>query len=283
MQTIKTRAATEMKKSIYGLTILDRELFVVSEKCSEVEVYDSTRFTFSRRWNLKELIRPLDIASSNRLNCLYVNDYKVRDQSKEIFRVDPNGILIKSWSTGDDYGDSLSVTDESNVILTVLLKNKLNEYSPDGRLIREINLSSEAYIRNPARAVKVANGQFVVSHGFDDDELHRVCLVDADGKLQKSFGGRCGTTLGQLNYPISISVSGYGFVMVADRWNCRVLMLDSDLEFRKEILSKEKHGLRYPLRILLDESNNRLFVADNELDAEKKIFGDGQVLVFEFI
>ena len=39
----------------------------------------------------------------------------------------------------------------------------------------------------------------MVSHGYGDDDLHRVCVVDADGKLKKSFGGKCGSTIGQMN------------------------------------------------------------------------------------
>ena len=62
--------------------------------------------------------------------------------------------------------DRLSVTDESNIILTVYEKNKLNEYSPDGQLIREINLSSDAGICHPRHAIKLSNGHFVVSHGL---------------------------------------------------------------------------------------------------------------------
>ena len=74
----------------------------------------------------------------------------------------------------------------------------------------------------------------------DGDDLHRVCVVDADGKLKKSFGGKRGSTIGQMNRPVYLSVDGNGFVMVADRGNSRVLLLDSDLEFKREILSKGK-------------------------------------------
>ena len=157
----------EESKDICGLTILDKELFVVSEKSSEVEVYDSMKFSFSRQWNLRELISPRDIASCNRNKCLYIFNYKSINQSKEILRVDPNGKLIKKWSTGDDYGWGLSVTDESNVILSVYMKNKLNEYSPDGQLIREINLSLDAGIRYPCHAIKLTNGHFAVCYGSD--------------------------------------------------------------------------------------------------------------------
>ena len=104
----------------------------------------------------------------------------------------------------------------------------------------------------------------MVCQGFyeDDDDLHRVCIVDADGKILKSFGGKRGSTIGETDTPNYLTVDGNGFVMVADLANSRILLLDSDLTFKKEIIIKE-HGLRCPVRILLDESNYRLFVADS--------------------
>ena len=124
------------------------------------------------------------------------------------------------------------------------MKNKLNEYSPDGQLIREINLSLDADIRHPYHAIKLTNGHFAVCHGASYGDLHNVCTVDADGKLKKSFGGKSGSTVGQMDCPVYLSVDGNGFVMVADRMNSRVLLLDSDLKFQREILTKAKHGLR---------------------------------------
>ena len=177
----------------------------------------------------------------------------------------------------------MSVTDDSNVILAVYNKNKLNEYSPDGQLVREVILSSDAGIGHLRHAIRLSNDHFVVSHGFSRDDLHRVCVVDADGKLEKSFGGKCGSSIGQMDYPVHLSVDGNGFVMVADRRNTRVLLLDPDLKFKRVILSKEgKYGLQNPYRILLDESNGRVFVADNGWDSEKGIFTDGRILIFDF-
>ena len=271
VQTIKSKAATKKRKPIYGVAVLDKELFVVS---SEVEVYDSMKFSLKFLLKLKELILPKDIGSCSRNQCLYIFDFKCEDRSKEILRVDPSGKLIKTWSTGDDYG-RLSVTYESNVIFIVHSKSQLYEYSSDGQLIREISLLSDADIHHPYYAIKLTNGHFVVSHGdFAEGGLHRVCVVDEDGKLIKSFGGTPGSTVGQLNHPNYLSVDGKGYVMVADRMTSRVLLLYSDLEFKREILSKEKHGLRHPTSILLDEPSGRLFVVDNELGSE------GRILIF---
>ena len=227
---------------------------------------------------MKDLIDPRDIGSCNRNKCLYIFDFKVSlSQSKEILRVDPTGSVIRKWSTGKSYGFGLSVTYDSSVLLTVYNENKLIEYSPDGQLIREINLASVAGIRDAYHAIKLMNGNFVVSHGDTRDDLHRVCIVDAEGKLKKSFGGKCGSTIGRMNRPFYLSVDGYGSVMVADEHNSRVLLLDSELNFKREILSKkENQGLSVPRRILLAESNNycRLFVADNEANNQR-------ILVFD--
>ena len=130
-------------------------------------------------------------------------------------------------------------------------------------MIREINLSSCSGIRRPFHAIKLSNGDYVVS------DQQRVCIVDTDGKLNKSFGGKRGSENGQVNGPVYLSVVGNGFVMVVDRGNCRVLLLDSDLELKREVLLKESHGLRRPERILLDESNGRLFVADNDANNQR--------------
>ena len=104
----------------------------------------------------------------------------------------------------------------------------------------------------------------MLSHGYEDEDLHRVCIVDADGKIKKKFGGQKGSTIGQLDAPVYLAVDGNGFVMAVDLENSRVLLLDSELKFKGEFLSEEKHSLRYPRRIFLDESNNRIFVVEND-------------------
>ena len=279
VQTIRTN-----ETKINGLAILNRELFVVNGESSEVDIYDAMKFSFSRRWILKELIDPMDIISCNRNNCLYIFDYKGDDQSKEILRVDLSGKLMKKWSTGNNYGRLSAVTNEPSIILAVFNKPVIHEYSPCGPLIREINLSSSPSISliNPYRAIKLANGHFVVSHGsVRGDGQHGVCLVDDGGKVKKIFGGKRESTFLQVNEPVCLFVDRNGFVLVADRDNHRVLLLDADLKFKRELLTGERHALRHPRRILLDEPNGRLFVADNKWDSKDMTYKDGQISIFD--
>ena len=68
VETIKTKPAKEANKSIFGFTLLDKELFVISERSSEVEVFDSIDYSFRRPLNLKDLIDPRNIASCKKVN-----------------------------------------------------------------------------------------------------------------------------------------------------------------------------------------------------------------------
>src|SRR6218665_1837302 len=277
IQRITPEFAGKRYKQIRGLTILNEELFVVSKWNSEVEVYNSITFCFSRQWNLKEIDRPQDIVSCNRNQCLYINGYIEVGQPNKILKIDPNGTLIGNWSTGDEFGLGLSVTKESNVLLTVYNRNKLKEYSPEGLLFREINLSV-AEIRSPYHALKLDNDHFLVSHSEIHGDVHRVCIVNADGNLEKSFDGKSESSIGNITNPSHMAVDGNGFLMVVDKYrpNGRILLLNPDLKFMRVLISNKRHKLQFPMRILLDESNGRMFVADNESDKA------GQIFIFEF-
>ena len=158
------------------------------------------------------------------------------------------------------------------------MKNKLIEYSPVGEVVREISLSSEdgMPIQCPSHAIKLANDNHIVCHsGLTEEDVHGVCIVDADGHLQKSLGVNLGIIV-QLKNPTHLAIDENGYVMIADTDHSRIVLLDSTLAFKRKILSKVKHGLRHPMRIILDESDGRLFVADNEWSSE------GRILIFKF-
>lgn len=252
---------------------MNNELYIVTKGCSIVEVYDLTSLSFTRKLKLKKLRDPQDITSCAKDNCLYVMDWI----QTTISRVAPSGMLITKWSIAKGEG-RLSVTHESNVLLTSYKQSKLSEYCSDGRLICDIKLSSEdgRPIAHPQHAIKMANGCFVVSHGAVSDPLHRVCVVDSSGKILKSFGGKPGPTVERVNLPLHLAVTSEGSILVADWNNSRVLLLNSKLEFKKELLSK-RDGLRHPGRICLNESKGQLIAANNFNG-----WSDGQIHILTF-
>lgn len=208
------------------MTCLNKELYIVTQRSSLVEVYDTMSLNFRRKLNLNKLRDPQDITSCAKNKCLYVMDWYVA----MILKVDPSGSFNTEWSVAKGKG-RLSVTHESNVLFTAYNQNKLSEYRADGRLIRDIKLSSEDGIVHPEHALKLANGGFVVSHGVMTDPLHRVCVIDGSGEVLKSIGGKPGSTVGRVNLPLHLAVCSDGCNLVADWNNCRVLLLNSQLEF----------------------------------------------------
>lgn len=259
------------------MAILDGEIFLVYEWSSEIEVYSSMELGLIRLMTVEKVRDPIDLGSSSRNTSLYIMDQNKVCKSVEVKRVDPTGKLLCKWEIGNDHCH-LSVTEESNVCVTFYQKRQITEYSPRGILIRKVKLSDAFF---PLHAVKLTNDHYLISQGGDNG-LQRVCLVDANGKVEKSFGGETGSTDGLMNMPSYLVVDGNGFVMVIDGVNYRVLLLDPGLKFVREFLSKDKHDLRCLHAILLDEPNRRLFLADNTYFAQNPLQKEGRILIFNF-
>jgi len=139
----------------------------------------------------------------------------------------------------------LSVTPSGNLLVTCYSEpNKLVELSVDsGECVREIALQSD--IECPWHSVQLTTGQFVVCHGVFNSDLHQVCVVGDDGKVTRSYGGQCGSDVGQLNYPCHLAVDKDSqFIFVADSGNARVVLLSPTLEFARYI-----EGLSRPVRL----------------------------------
>lgn len=162
----------------------------------------------------------------------------------------------------------ISVTDESNVLLVNPYRQLLMEYSSDLELLHAISLKWESGIKNPTHAIKLTSDHFVVSHGNGYDSLNRVCIVDIDGNVLKYFGEVDIHDI--LRSPVYLEMAADGNIVVADNLNQRLLILDSSLEIVQEL---SPHKSKYPLgevnsesrprKLMLDEANSRLFVAEN--------------------
>lgn len=102
------------------------------------------------------------------------------------------GKVVAKWILRDVSLDNdfvqISVTDESNILLTEGFESKITEYSPDGELIRVISLTWESGIYNLNHGIKLTSDHFVVCHGRRTDSRQSVCIVDMDGNLLKYFG-----------------------------------------------------------------------------------------------
>src|SRR6218665_1967934 len=163
--------------AIYGLAILNDEVFVSYLQSSLIAVYDSTTFTCKRTLTVMGLTNPEHIVSCSVYQCIYAFDWSYQGRACEILRIDPHiGKVVKNWETCEG-GGRLSVASDTNIILNINQIAQLNEYTADGELFRMINLASGTDIVQAWHALKLDSGLFVVCHGDYDDPRSRVCLL----------------------------------------------------------------------------------------------------------
>ena len=240
---------------ICGVTSVDDELFVLLERDdNQVAVYSVNDYQLLRHLHLPGLKRhPYnDMTSCVRHKCLYVSNFF---HPSCIHRFDLSGSAITKWSLHwSPHG--LSITPNCNLLVTCY--DKLVGLSADsGQCVCEITLQPD--IENLRHAVQLTTGQFVVCHGFGYDNLHRVCLVDDEGKVTRSYGGQLGSHVGQLNWPRHLGVDKDSqFVFVADWFNInRVVLLSPTLDFLRYF----SEGMSRSERLYLRHTTRRLYVS----------------------
>ena len=236
-------------------------MFVVREAVAIIEVYD-VGLSLKRRIAVAGLINPRDVASCTKIKCLYICD----GDGRRVYRVDLKlNRRIANWNLNGE-PQSLSVTPKSNVIVTMCYESTLKEFTPEGRIVREIQLHPNA--KYPLHAVQLASGQLLVSHYGSQ---HRVCRISDDGSVVQSYGDQPGSGIGQLDHPNHLFVDKQGFILVSDLYNNRILLLNSSLTFVRELISANSN-LNRPFRLCLDEVREFLYVSESD-GKQVSVFG----------
>jgi len=210
------------------------------DKSSEqIEVYDVDSFRLLHCLTVPGLGNGGDIVVCGHNRCAYIGDWK----HDSVHRVALSGNRVTQWPVSNEPAClSLSVT--HGVLVTCMDEGhgQINEFSTDGQLLHELTLSHD--IVSPWHTIQLSSGEFIVSHGDEEDSLHRVCLIGSDGRVVKSFGGPAGFGSQQM------VVDRNGFAYIVDVNNGRVLLLSPVLTYVREVVSRQQ--LRWdPLTIHL--------------------------------
>ena len=170
--------------------------------------------------------------------------------------------VIKWKVSGSPRG--LSVNSQHNLLVTCWRQqHRLIEYTTRGHLVREILLHDD--VIHPQHAIQLNSSQFLVSHGWYSDSLHRVCVVDADGRVLLSYGNKPGAATGQLNEPGHLAVDKTrGLIFVADRYNNRIVVLDcTSLKWSCDL----EVSVAEPYALLYDQQHSQLLVGEGNGNA----------------
>ncbi len=134
----------------------------------------------------------------------------------------------------------------------------------------------------PVFAIRLINLKliFEISHQFNkpsdvsvskkgliyvvDGVNNKIKIFSRNGKFVSSFG-RKGTGTGEFRSPLGIDVDSSGKVYIADSGNHRVQILSAGGSYIAEIKIPPKNGHPAdPTDIVVDESNNRCYIVDND-------------------
>lgn len=129
---------------------------------------------------------------------------------------------------------------------------KLIRYDENGKKIQDIETAKEekALYCRPIYIAENNNEDIVIS----DATKNRVVLMDKEGNYQNSYKGQ--TPNKRSFKPHGISTNKQSQILVVDHKFGSVHLLDQDLNFLTILLTSEKHDLKSPSGICLDDKHN---------------------------
>jgi len=254
---------------IIGVTSLGDRIYVVCFRSNVIAVFTSHQ-PFRRLQDIvvHGLLFPADIAASASTSCLYVPDI----QSDSVWRVNVDSGAVVQWLSGV-HAMAVSVTSEDRIVLLVVVdvqrdhhgrstwRGEVHVCSPEAVTEAIVTLSPD--ITSPHSVVVTTRKTFVVSHGLEEHEMHRVSEVDMTGRVLKSFGSTPGNGVGQLNAPVCVSLDDKERVIVADVVNHRVLLLNKQLTSTRVLATwrpQSDDDTRCPWRLHYDSRTGSLLV-----------------------
>jgi len=238
---------------VVGLTCLGNELFILRQKdYNQVEVY-STAAASDQKLRQFTVIglgrhRHNDMTSSVIHNCLFISDCS----NSCVLKSTLDGEVLAMWPIANS-ATGLSLTPTNNLLLTCREGRTLMELcSETGNCVLQMDLQSD--VEEPRYSVRLSAGNYIVTHcGVMQ---HRVCVVDSEGRVERSYGHQPGSDATQLSFPTQVAVDQHHQLMFVGDWsNSRVVVLSSDLQLVHHITLKQQSG-----RLYLDDATRRLYI-----------------------
>lgn len=238
--------STTNGKSVGAVTTLDGSVFIVRHDSKQVEIYDAAQLELNRTIDVLGLgAQVYGLVAHD--NFLYISDW----DNQYVHRVNLEDETCTKWSVGNQPA-GLSLTSTHNILVTCHGAGKVQEYSPDGVLIKEISLDDQ--VRLAWHAVPLSNGQLAVSY---EGPQHQISIIDNNGHVVKSYGAP-----DEMQYPRGLVVDKHNCILVADQCNNRILAINPALTSAEQLSITIDGGLQWPYDMYLDETLSRLYVVE---------------------
>ena len=251
-------------QNVTAVTSLGDDVFVLRWAVRHILVYDAATFRLQHCIPVPSLSCPWGLAACAHHRCLYVSDSSHSIHRTELAAGNP----VTQWSVARE-PRGVSVNNERNVVVAFHERNRIQEYTTHGALVREIFLQTD--VKPLFHAVQLSSGHYVVSQCT---LLGALSVVGLDGQVVRSYCPPETSDVGQIRYPRSLAVTKNDDILVVDRDNERILSVDSSLSSAQELDLSVDDGIHVPWAVCLDASRTRrLYVGEGG--------GSFRVLVFD--
>jgi DNA-binding beta-propeller fold protein YncE len=271
------------RREVVAVTSTESLLFVLRNPSQrQIEVYDVKTFRQQRALQVKDLsnrtlcyydAESCGLTSCVTNNCIYVSDYS-KDTLHKIELSGNNGVF--SWHVDGSPG-GLSLNTARNLLVACYRATKIQEYTTNGSLLREIDLKSTDGELRPLHVLQLTGDQFVVSCWNESNRIYDVAEIDSQGRVVLSYTNQLqSTTRRKFKDPRHLAFDkNNDLLLVADMRDNRIVMLNRSLNCcERELDVMSVGGLQSPSCLYFDVAQNRLIVGEGP-------FSQYRVLVIE--
>jgi len=249
-----------------GVTQLHDVVYIVCWRSSTISRFNARTHQRLTDIKVKDLREPRDIVACERTAQIYVADNEAC-----IWRVSSDGEDIERWlpkSPSDTFKPwSLSVT-STRLLVTSRFTHQLIQFDEVGDELRRVQLP---YDMEPRHAVESPTGTFIVSHYKGQLDQGHVSEVNTGGEVLRQFSG---SHLLPLRSTPHVAVDSHGNILVADRDNRRILLLDAHLKLLRVVVDQHQLNYKQPFRLCYIEQSGQLLVGS---------YAGGGVKVFDVV
>lgn len=245
--------------------LLDKILVISRSPQTVITVFkDQNPFCLQKIMALREILCPEDIASSEQQQCVYISDkdsyciWKITSKPNDDYEV------TKWCSASSPFTMSVSSSGHLVMVRNDNIRPVLEIYDSDAILLHSIDLPTG--IQNPRHAVETSTGNFITLH-YCTNERNKAepCISELMRHQQKVFHRFIPKNKEQLlGVPYQLSLASDDRVLVADHWNHRLILLNSDLTWNQICPMQYKNDEKQrPKRMHYDGKSRQLIVAGN--------------------
>jgi len=238
--------------AVRGVTQLHDVVYIVCHCSPTIVRFNDTTHERLTDIYVKDLSFPGDIVACEQTSQLYFTE-----SGKYVWRVSADGTDIQRWwsksSTDTISPYRLSVT-STRLLVTPLNTSQLMQLDSLGDELRRVQLPDNMV---PRHAVESPTTTFIVSHKNTQLKQYRISEVNTGGQVLRQFTG---SHLSSLGLTPHIAIDSHGNVFVADFDNRSILLLDTQLRLRREIIDKHQLNDQWPDRLCYREQTGQLLV-----------------------